>query len=88
MRQGQAKAMQTRQAVDISRPHLLQEVLRMVQTAPWGCAPVALAARALLHCPSKSPARPSRKQDPPELCWAWHPLRSSPGAEMQIRALA
>lgn len=37
MRQGQTKATQTRLAIDITGPHPLQEALRIVQTAPWGC---------------------------------------------------
>lgn len=88
MRQRQTKAIQTKQATDISRPHRLQEVLRMVRAAPWGCAPVALVAKALLHCPSTSPACSSRKQVPAEVCWVWHPQLSSPGAEILICALA
>lgn len=73
MTQGQTKAIQTSQATEVSPPP--RPVLRIVQTAPWGCARVALGAGAMPHCPSTSPAHHPPPQQGTRACRA--PLASS-----------
>lgn len=61
MRQGQTKATQTRQAIDITRPHLLREVLKIVQIAPWGCAPDNTRGGSFSPLPQHVPCPPQQE---------------------------